>query len=356
MTRTPAVFYSLSAQPDNLGDIEIRKQVLEWLKESGRPVVLFTGPMPQGYLDGFGDLSGFETHSQSRVFELRLLREALRGRSAVVLAPGPQIFGPTKLAIRSLINLVNVLAIRARRGSAVAVGRSLRGTPSPGKILDRSLIKLFSLYTVRDDVSADAIGLDLMSYPDMAFGARDTSPTTGERSHLALSFRNDRSVPPEHLTGLVEQARRAGLEPVLVSQVRRDDDQHRRLGDLLGIRTQLWEERTHVEQEEAVRALYRRSAFVVSNRLHGLILGMQCGALPVTYSEPGYDKVVSTVSGVVSISSWPSKDGLEPLTAAWLVEDRADSQDRLESELQAAEQRLAALKNEFLRVLAVPGP
>lgn len=352
MTRTPAVFYSLSAQPDNLGDIEIRKQVLEWLKEGGRPVVLFTGPMPQGYLDGFGDLSGFETHSQSRDFELRLLCEALRGRAAVVLAPGPQIFGPTKLAIRSLINLVNVLAIRARRGSAVAIGRSLRGTPSPGKVLDRSLIKLFSLYTVRDDVSAEAIGLKLTSYPDMAFGARDTSPTTGERTQLALSFRNDRSVPPEYLIQLVREARKARLEPVLISQVRRDDEQHRRLGGLLGIRTQLWEEKTHVEQEEAVRALYRRSAFIVSNRLHGLILGMQCGALPVTYSEPGYDKLVSTVSGVVSTLSWPSMDGPEPLEAAWLGEDRGALQDRLESELQAAHQRLSLLKDEFLRTLA----
>jgi hypothetical protein len=50
MTRPSTIFYSLSAQPDNIGDIEIRKEVLSWIRESGREIVLFVGPMPQGYL------------------------------------------------------------------------------------------------------------------------------------------------------------------------------------------------------------------------------------------------------------------------------------------------------------------
>jgi hypothetical protein len=352
MTRPSTIFYSLSAQPDNIGDIEIRKEVLSWIRESGREIVLFVGPMPQGYLEGFGDLTDCELHTRSLTFEIRLLREALRGNATIVLAPGPQVFGPSNLAVRSAINLLNVLVAKFRGGAGLAVGRSLRGQHSIGRSLDRFLIKQFALFTVRDAVSSDAIGLELPSYPDLAFASSDTLPTTAGRHLLALSFRSDREVPLPALSRLVEAARAIGLEPVFVSQVKRDDARHSELGDAVAVRTELWGTRSHVEQEEAAREIYRNSAYVVSNRLHGLILGMQCGALPVTYAEAGFDKVASTLHGVVMSASWPVEDASGTPGAPWLSADRGPQSVRLETELAAAGARLDQLRGEFLARLS----
>ncbi|MBD8140025.1 polysaccharide pyruvyl transferase family protein [Frigoribacterium sp. CFBP 13605] len=351
MSRLRPIFYSVSAQPDNLGDIEIRKTVLDWLKDSGRPLVVFVGPMPSDYLAGFGNLADVEIHSRSVSFERRLLFAACRGRATLVLAPGPQIFGPAALAVRSLINLVNVLAVRSRGGSAVAVGRSLRGGLSLGRVLDRFLIKLFSLYTVRDDLSSQAIGLNLRQHPDMAFAHVDTSPSEGDRNLLALSFRSDRAVPLELLSRLVETARAEALEPVLVSQVRRDDPQHRQLGNLLGVRTALWEDRTHLQQDEVVRGIYRRSLHVLSNRLHALIMGMQCGALPVAFTEAGQDKLTSTLRGVVTTESWPESTRTDDQPGPWLTRSPVSAQERLTDELHTASERLRELRQAFLDVL-----
>lgn len=351
MTRSTTVFYSLSAQADNLGDIEIRRQVLTWLRESGQRVVLFVGPMPAAYLDGFGDLSDFEKHTASHTFELRLLGEALRGRATIVLAPGPQVFGTTTLAVRSLINVVNVMLAKSRKGRALAVGRSLRGRPSLGRSLDRLLIRQFDLYTVRDDASSDAIGIDLPKYPDLAFATSDTRPSEGARDLLALSFRSDREVPRDLLARLVGAARSVDLEPIFVSQVRRDDAQHERLSEALGVKADLWGDRSHLEQEEAVRGIYRRSAYVVSNRLHGLILGMQCGALPVGYSEAGYDKISSTLGSVVSGEAWPSAAMSDPLSTPWLMTNRDAPIATLEADLASASERLQQLKLVFLSQL-----
>lgn len=347
MSRPRPIFYSVSAQSDNLGDIEIRRAVLDWLKDSGRPLVVFVGPMPSDYLAGFGDLADVEIHSKSVSFERRLLLAACRGRATLVLAPGPQIFGPAALTVRSLINLGNVLAIRSRGGTAVAVGRSLRGGPSLGRVLERFLIKLFSLYTVRDDVSSAAIGLNLRQFPDIAFAHVDTPPSEGDRNLLALSYRSDRAVPLELLSRLVETARAEELEPVLVSQVRRDDAQHRQLGKILGVRTALWEDKTHLQQDEVVRGIYRRSLHVSSNRLHALIMGMQCGALPVAFIEAGQEKLTSTLRGVVTTESWPDKTGADDQPASWLKRSPVCAQERLTDELRTASERLRELRQVF---------
>lgn len=350
-TSQAPIFYSVSAQHDNLGDIEIRRQMLSWLRETGRPLVIFGGPMPQSYKEAMG-LVPTEIVVSSVKFELELLKAALQGRAAFILAPGPQVFGPRRLAVRSAINLLNAAIVRARGGHCIAVGRSLRGVTSLGKFLDRTLVRLFDIYSVRDDVSAAQIGLALQRHPDMAFGHLDTAATSRTRKLVTISLRYDRLVQVESLRPLIDECRKHGLDVVFASQVHRDDDQHARLARDLGVRAELWGQRSHTEQEEALRSSYRRTLFSVSNRLHGLIMAAQCGSLPVTLSADSSDKISSTFKDVLTHSSLPSEGLSDALT--WLGEADVvtDKQNLLDRELHEARATLDSLRRSVVRTLA----
>lgn len=323
MQNSSPVFYSIAAQHDNLGDIEIRRVVLGWLRQLDRPIVTYVGGMPDEYINAFGEVPGVEMHRSRLAFELRLLAGALKGGAALVLPPGPQIFGPMALAAHSTVNLLNAALLRVRGGRSAVIGRSLRGTASLGKRIDRALIQTQEIFFVRDDVSASEIGLELPRCPDVALAEQDTAPTTGTRRAVSMSFRGDRTIDPELLVDFVRSARAAGYEPVLVSQVRRDDAQHRDLARALGVETELWGDRSHVEQEAAVRHRYRQSAFMLSNRLHGLVMAMQCGAVPISPSFDASDKVSSTLDGVISVHRWTgaSSEDQTPGEPMWTGHD-----------------------------------
>jgi len=351
MSSSP-IFYSVSAQHDNLGDIEIRRAMLAWLRHTGRPLMIFGGHMPESYQLAMG-LDPSEVITSASLFEWKLLLAALRGRAAVIHAPGPQVFGPRRLALRSAVNVLNAGLVRARGGTCIAVGRSLRGVPSIGKMLDRRLVRLFDIYSVRDDVSAAQIGVALPRHPDMAFGHRDTAPTSTPRPVVTVSLRYDRPVSAESLRPFITACRIRDLDVVFVSQVHRDDEQHASLARDLDVRADLWGQRTHAQQEEALRRSYRMSLLSVSNRLHGLIMAAQCGSIPVTLSSDPSDKIPSTFRGV--LTHYPLSLRGHDSTPEWLDDPGALSamQGTLDAELIKARATLDELRETVLRTLRV---
>lgn len=317
---SPAVFFSLSAQSDNLGDIEIRRVMLDWLRSSGCPLRIFVGRMPKGYLDSF-DLSGdVETFDSSLRFQWRLAQCLLRREAHLAFAPGPQTFarpGGRRLgrsvaylrtAIKPAINFGNTLAVRACGGRVISIGRAVRGDHELALRFERSRAGLSSVYSVRDSSSSEVLGKSVTIIPDLAFLNTEVTAQDQVQDLVILSLRGDRPVDHGKVDSAVRVVRSHGLEPVFLTQVRSDNANHVLLGKALGCRVIAWDAQSHTEQLEIVKETYQRAAMVISDRLHALIFGAQSGADLVAVVQPGNDKLTSTLGHVVPLNTLTEQD------------------------------------------------
>lgn len=304
---TNTLHISIAAQSDNLGDVEIRRQLIEQFLQRGYRLVVFAGNMPQTYIDAFHLPSEAKIVSSPLSFQISVLRHALHGRASLAYAPGPHILTDSPKALAKAAAVLGLCAVvRARGGSLSVIGRSLRGSGRLSIGLERALSALATSYAMRDTASAPLLGRSADVMPDMAFlrnGSPDNAPEIGERNIVALSFRSDRDVNLDGLASLVSESQARGLKPVLITQVRRDDKRHAELSRLLGIDAVLWENRTHTEQEEVVEHYYSRSHAIVSNRLHSLLFGVAHRAFPVALHEEEHNKIPTTLNPWVDFDS-----------------------------------------------------
>ncbi|MCC2034063.1 polysaccharide pyruvyl transferase family protein [Microbacterium allomyrinae] len=344
--RARRVYMSIAAQPDNLGDIAIRQAAIDMLAGAQDRLVVFVGGMPADYVSAFSFPADSELVRGSGAFMAKYLGDVLRRRAHLIFAPGPlQIRPGIKPAIKASVNLGNVLLARLSGGQVIALGRALRGHGWPTHGIERFAIGAYSLFVARDNVSAKVVGRALDRAPDLAF-MREIDSTTGGRSRLAISLRGDREVNAELLQGIVDAARAAGLAPVLVTQVGRDDQKHRELAGDMNVDIVGWDGTGHGAQIDRVEEIYRTSRYVVSDRLHALILGMVKGAQPIALVHPGSDKLISTLDGVVDFT-WVGT------TATRTPDDLlvAPAEDGLIRSVREARRRLDELAEEVVSLV-----
>ncbi|TFC05570.1 polysaccharide pyruvyl transferase family protein [Cryobacterium adonitolivorans] len=348
------VFYSVAAQWDNLGDIEIRNAALGWIRATDSDVIAYAGSMPAAYLAAFDIDERVRFVTNPVRYQALLWQYLVRRRASIVFAPGPQVFGPSARAIgKSLINLANVAAVRTSGGAVLAVGRSLRGRGRLARRVEAAVVAMFQLYVVRDTRSAEVLGEDLASAPDLAFAHSFSDGTTVRgRTNVVISLRGDRPIAVDGLKAVVGHLRDKGLNPVLVTQVKRDDDQHRAIGDALDVPTVLWGNHSHAEQLERARTAYAQAGAVLSNRLHALIFGIQHGASPIAVLDHASDKLTSTLRPWVDLrTTSPSFDG--PSDVDWANADIVGLSGTVEVEAEQARAALAGVQGQFSRLLGV---
>lgn len=310
------LFCSIAAQADNLGDIVIRKIVIDAFVAKGYAPVVYTGRMPADFLEAFDLAEVVDQTREVRTFVKRLVFCLLKRNIDLLFAPGPTVLRDRFVPIAKRIGmLIAIACVRFSGGRVYSLGRAFRGSGIVSGFLEVASNRMFTSSTVRDEVSSRTLGAAIRFVPDMAFahqpygewGLERERKQDHDRKYVAISLRNDRMVAPEDLAPLVEGARSRGLLPIFVSQVARDDEQHERLSASLGVESLLWKNRTHQEQLAAVEAMYRRSHVLLSNRLHGIILGMCHGAFPVEWYDGASEKIRVTVQPAMG-----SIDRVEP--------------------------------------------
>jgi hypothetical protein len=171
------------------------------------------------------------------------------------------------------------------------------------------------------------------------------------RELLAVSMRGDRQVPSASwLAAVRAQAARHELRIVVVAQVRIDRDRSSLLAEWLGGECVGWTDDDHVKREEDVRAIYRRSRYIVSDRLHALIIGMTEGALPVGYTVESNEKVERTMeaAGLRDVTFSQTSADLE--TALRKMADIDNRADELFGGLASARARLRRLVTDIHRL------
>lgn len=302
MNRPVKVYVSARAQEDNLGDVVLRRTLLHWLDEPVAELHVLLSPSSD-YNDALALPRHADGYQRSGRWASSMLRNVLRARVVLVYAPGPQ-----NITLRNggwkhtLVNLAISAVVRLSGGSVAKVGRGYTGQSRLGVAVERAVLKSTALATLRDQASLDLVGPGrAVLAPDLALSAVNQVDTTSARCRrrACVSFRTDAGLTVDDVRGCIVSLRNTGFEPVLVTQVKRDNVVHARLAGELGCDLVAWEDGDgHQAQLERVLHEYSRSSVVVTNRLHSAIFAMNAGAVPVIYADGAHPKTARTLQAV----------------------------------------------------------
>ncbi|WP_210479317.1 hypothetical protein [Naasia sp. SYSU D00948] len=297
------VFASAIGQHDNIGDTVLRRGFLDAVRGAG-PLHLYVGRQQEDQLSALGLREDDTLYRRSQEWRAKL--STTMGREPSVYAFDT---GETELqrgfALRYARLAPLLILNRLRGGGAAHVGVGIRES-TPWRHPIRGVLRLCDVVTWRDAHSRSVMGLGGIS-PDWAFrlGSTDADLRASlpiPRRKLAVAVRASlqhaqKSEPSARWTEAVaELADRHGLEPVFVAQIRRDGPLADSLAERVGAQSLTWESGHHGAFEERLRALYRESAIVLSDRLHGLVIGATEGAVPLALSADPLDKSTRTLA------------------------------------------------------------
>lgn len=363
MTRRD-IFAVGRGQYENIGDIILRRPLLDWAREAGT-LHVYVGASPDGYDEGLGIQPADRVYRSFRSWYAALLRAAIAGTAHSVYKPGE--IQLTLIGMKEHVAMLPAASlVRLRRGTVSRIGVGARNfAPLPRALMWPS--NALSSYTRwRDDRTADYLGHgsaapDLgfhegMPDDELAMSVADAAPA---RDLLVVSLRADAEVAPRPypdaawFAALRSAADTLDLRICVVSQVSVDDDRSQRLArDFGGVQLVPWPELgDHGPQEERLRAVYRRAAVAASDRLHVLIAGLTEGAAPVGLQLDDSDKIsrhFSTIGldGVAVNSTGLSEDEL----AARIVAIARRRPEHVAGVIDARE-RLRATKRQFHDVI-----
>lgn len=345
--RPTCVFYSVSAQEDNLGDIAIRLRMLKWLKESSDAIVVYVGPMSEDYLQPFGLEDGIDVVDSKLQAMLRLFRTLVRHRVFLVLPPGPSAFGRVRNSFRSIATIIASLVLTSGGGGVIQVGASYRGEGFISRKLHELKTALFRLCVVRDSKSF-ASKRSVMA-PDLAFENWQNAGKPS-RTRLSVSLRSDYEVDEDVLQQIRNISEDNGWKLTFVSQVRRDDIKHRELASEFGADVVSWEN-NHGIQFERVKTAYAESVAVFSDRLHGLIFSSNMGALPIALLHPGNDKLTSTFQPVIDLPTVESGSGVIANSVIEAIQTHAQNPQTRMQAAQESSTKLEEIRRLVLYIL-----
>ncbi|MEV8370935.1 hypothetical protein [Microbacterium sp. NPDC064584] len=307
---TTDVFAVGRGQYENIGDIILRRPLLDWAREGGR-LHVYVGDSPDGYDEGLGIGGDDVVYRSLSKWYVALLAAALRGTASSIYKPGE--IQLTIVGMKEhVVMLPAVALIRLRGGSVSRIGVGARNFAAAPRALMWPSNALSSYTRWRDDRTAEYMGFG-EAMPDLGFAEglddatleRSISESAAERDVMVISLRDDTEVAPrpypepEWFDGVRAYAQSESLELWVVTQVSVDNDRSRRLAADLGAQLLEWDQLgDHAAQERRLRALYRRTRVAASDRLHVIIAAFTEGAVPVGLQLDDSDKVSRHFSSI----------------------------------------------------------
>lgn len=281
-----SAFVLATGQDDNIGDVVLRRRMLRATAPFGKRHVFIHKASP-GFIEGLALDPGDELYTQFGRWFDAATREACREAITLVHNAGELVLNAPAARKQAALGALGSL-VRARGGVVIRTGAGLRQYDLMATLLNVTT-RIDSVTLWRDPDTKAWVGRG-EAMPDWAFGERSSSGTTlgsdpgaAGRRYIAITMRGDRAAPDDVWVATVKRlaaARNADL--VVLVQVRRDRAMCRALADRLDADLLDWpDERSHLEQEGLIRSVYRASLCVVSDRLHGLVIALTEGALPL---------------------------------------------------------------------------
>lgn len=343
------VLASAVGQYDNVGDTVLRRGYLDHLRSLG-PLTVYVGDKSDDYVSGLGLQPEDRAVRDARSWRRTVSRQLLAGRGVYAFDTGEtEVRRPFALRYLRLAPLL--LAHRLRGGTAVLTGVGVRES-HPWRRPIAAVLRLCRVVSWRDEASRRLMGLGEVT-PDWAFalGAdadvlRDASAS---RPLLAISVRQGlrhaaRERPDDAWVATVrELASALGLEPIVVAQIERDGDLARDLAARLHCDAVVWLDDDHARQEARLRETYRRSAAVLSDRLHAVVIAATEGAVPVALSAGPMDKTTRTLAGAGIADTSVSRDLSDPDAALTVLRSALARRGEIVEAVIDARARLSAL-------------
>ncbi len=341
MARTP-IFVNPTGQSDNLGDSVLRRPFLDYLRTLGPLTILVSDS------DDYASALGLRAEDRIVRSKPRWFLDALVGvlvRRGVFAVNAGEIVTGNRYAVRAAWQIIIAQAARMGNGTTLIAGAGIRDSSVPPPRLLRRLARLADFCAWRDGATSRAVGSG-GQMPDWAFatGASEAQSDEVGRDLLALTFRGDRdALDDDWVRRIASWASARGLSIVVVVQVRRDEESARRIAHALGASVTGWPvTRNHAEHEAVLRDVYRRSAAVISDRIHALIIGMTEGAVPIAFSANSVSKARRVFEDITEL---PVADQLKDRQAEvhrW--DSLAANEKQFLADLGGAQARLKAVR------------
>lgn len=313
------IYYDLSTQYENTGDLLINKAAIEILRKKNSLIIDDT-KAPRWFVECVLAphdklLSRFSNKSAVKevVYDLVLQKLGIRVKSEsyLVLVPGHISGSGLKTNIAKLKRLAALSAIRLLGGKIVKFGVSIGPFDHFGSFIESLISRTYHYYGLRDQ---DSINLakklnfrNTRFFPDLAWSYKTgNSLINDERNNVIFSFRSNAygvSHQDDYLKKVIKCLREIVLDvnfknkKILIAyQVSYDRsasieiyEQLKQISDVELIDRKL-------SLNDAI-ALYHTADMVVTNRLHVLLLAAQCAALPIALIKQNDNKKIIGIFG-----------------------------------------------------------
>jgi polysaccharide pyruvyl transferase WcaK-like protein len=352
------ILASAVGQYDNVGDTVLRRGFLDHLRTIA-PLRVYVGDKTADYVSGLGLQPDDIAVTDSKEWRSAVSRTLTKGG---IYAFDTGETEAERAFARRYLKLAPLLAVnRLRGGTAVQLGVGVRAS-TPWRHPISTVLRLCDMVSWRDEKSRRMMGLGTVT-PDWAFalGSSDDflQGDRAPRPYLAIAFRQGlshmaRDKPSDAWVDSVRaMSLRLNLQPIVVAQIERDGPLAQELADRLGCDALLWLDDNHARQEARLRETYRRSALVLSDRLHAVVIAATEGAVPIALSTGPMDKVSRTLEGAGILRTSVQRDLSDAAAANAVVDDalarRAEimaavvsSRERLEAVTAALRERIQA--------------
>ncbi|WP_395244573.1 polysaccharide pyruvyl transferase family protein [Agromyces sp. MMS24-K17] len=345
------MFASAAGQYDNVGDTVLRRGYLDALRQVG-PLNVYVGSRDDDHLSGLGLKPDDRVIRTSAEWRSRVSRAMTSERTLYAFDTG-ETEARRPFALRYLRLAPLLVASRLRGGRAAHVGVGVRESTA-WRLPISAVLRLCSVVTWRDESSRDMMRVGTVT-PDWAFalGAPDDvlvgAADDPERTKLAIAVRASlshatRERPDERWIEAVRRiAEATGLEPVVVAQIERDGPLALEIAEALGAEAVVWEGPNHAKQEARLRAAYRRSRAVLSDRLHAVVIAATEGAVPLGLVTGPDDKVARTLAGAGILGTGIDRALDDPEVAIATAQAAIARQDEIMAHVIDARRRIDGL-------------
>lgn len=310
------VFIPVVGQVINIGDTLHRKILLSWLRGNAVELHLYVGKAPESFVEALDLDESDKVYTSLGEWLYAIIFQDFLKRKFFVFNPGEITFSSVRL-IKEISLLPFYLYIKATGGKILRIGVAAQSDIKiEKKWLWKSLISLSNKIYWRTIRSAQLFNKGEV-IPDLAFYKIDEHVDFATKNVLVISLRGDRKFPTQKWFDAIKEFQTDNdLEPVVVSQVKIDNERTVKIAEKLNARFYIWDnERSHNDQEKIVNEVYRRSKIAISDRLHVLIAAFTKGVIPTVVSVEPSDKVqdhfdVLPLHNISVLESEVSKKGI----------------------------------------------
>ncbi len=324
-------FVNVKTQFQNLGDALINRQLILLLASRG-VVYVNISHCPAEFLKWLS-IDGVQSVKKVNSLEF-FIKKAMylaerKNKVSYLFNPGgyvgeiskvSYIFGLTKLIF---LNLLNALGMKF-----YMIGFSVEALGKRAKRLLKIKSNLCEVLAVRDTSSIQVLkeigALNFELIPDLAFGLDSLDsqlsalPDKNVSRAICISFREIKD--KSRLIKSISKLHEVGYEISASSQVKMDKQFNSEIIE----KVHGGHHKIDFDSIADAVAYYSRFKYVVSNRLHVLLLAMYAGSIPVPYLEGGKNEKIRSLFKTMGIENYvyedststPLNDFIERLSAA----------------------------------------